>query len=418
MRLNKEQIYIKKRKVKAWGTRLLFYLCRLFPIRRNRVVVCSFEGRGGFGCNPKYVVQQLHRQAPGLEIVWYVNDMTKSFPDYIKKVSNTVWNRAYYLSTAKVWIDNYRKPYGTCKRRNQYYVNTWHANIAFKSIGLLRGDAFSNMAYLVSKNDSDMIDDVVVDSKFCEILFRKGLLYDGPYQKVGQPRCDVLYGNRSKYMEQLRKQFALPQDSKIILYAPTFREGVHNGERTVFSHVCTIDFPRMLKNLSVRFGGTWYLFTRLHPQLAAQTKENGFPTLDDKVIDVSCEDDLYEILAGVDAFLTDYSSAAMDASYCGMPVFIYADDIMQYCHDRGNLLWKFQEDTDAVVRSNPKTTPGINVVLPYPIAKDNEELEKRIYDFDEETYATALKEFQTGVGLIFDGNASKQLAIHILEQMK
>ena len=136
MRLNKEQIYIKKRKVKAWGTRLLFYLCRLFPIRRNRVVVCSFEGRGGFGCNPKYVVQQLHRQAPGLEIVWYVNDMTKSFPDYIKKVSNTVWNRAYYLSTAKVWIDNYRKPYGTCKRRNQYYVNTWHANIAFKSSGL------------------------------------------------------------------------------------------------------------------------------------------------------------------------------------------------------------------------------------------------------------------------------------------
>lgn len=32
-----------------------------------------------------------------------------------------------------------------------------------KAIGLWRGKAFSKMAYLVSKNDSDMIDRVVID---------------------------------------------------------------------------------------------------------------------------------------------------------------------------------------------------------------------------------------------------------------
>ena len=40
----------------------------------------------------------------------------------------------------------------------------------------------------------------------------------------------------------------------------------------------------------------------------------------------------------MDAFVTDYSSAAFDASETDMPVFIYADDIEKYMNDRGRLL--------------------------------------------------------------------------------
>ena len=35
------------------------------------------------------------------------------------------------------------------------------------------------MAYLVSKNDSDMIDDLVIDSDWCEQSFDKALVYEG-----------------------------------------------------------------------------------------------------------------------------------------------------------------------------------------------------------------------------------------------
>lgn len=412
--MNKESRYILKRKIKAFFQSLPFYACRVFPVNKNRITVCSFEGRGGFGCNPKYIVQKLHELYPECEIIWFVNDISKIFPDYIKKVKNTALSRAFYLTTSKIWIDNYRKPYGTCKRKGQYYINTWHANIGFKSIGLLRGNAFSKMAYLVSKNDSDMIDDVVIDSTFCDILFRKGLIYNGRYQKVGQPRCDILYGDRSFWKKRFRERFLLPEDAKIIMYAPTFREGVKNGKRVVFSEIWTIDFNRMLDSFSKRFGGKWYLCVRLHPQLAntMQYEKNN-----NNIIDVSQDDDMYELLAAMDAFITDYSSAAMDASYCGMPVFIYADDIEKYRNDRGNLLWYLQNDTEKEVRSNQQTTPNIDVVLPYPIAKNNDELENRILNFDEKKYKYAMNDFKQGVGLVFNGNASEKIAKLIINQI-
>ena len=168
-----ERNYIRYRKLKAFGNKICFVICRLFPIRQNRISVCTFEGKGGFGCNPKYIVEELHKRNTSYEFVWFVNDMQKEFPPYIKKVRNTLWSRAYWLSTSKVWIDNYRKPYGTCKRNGQYYLNTWHGTIGFKSMGLWRGKSFSKMAYLVSKNDSDMIDDAVIDSKWCEEVWPK-----------------------------------------------------------------------------------------------------------------------------------------------------------------------------------------------------------------------------------------------------
>ena len=106
----REKAYILFRRIKALGNRMCFYLCRIFPVKGNRISVCTFEGKGGFGCNPKYIVEELHRRDPSYEFVWFVNDMGKSFPEYIRKVPNTLWNRAYWLSTSKIWIDNYRKP--------------------------------------------------------------------------------------------------------------------------------------------------------------------------------------------------------------------------------------------------------------------------------------------------------------------
>ena len=103
----REENYIRYRKAKAYMNKLCFFICRIFPIRKNQISVCTFEGKSGFGCNPKYIVEELHKRNKDYEFVWFVNDIQKEFPDYIKKVPNTLWNRAYWLSTSKIWIDNY-----------------------------------------------------------------------------------------------------------------------------------------------------------------------------------------------------------------------------------------------------------------------------------------------------------------------
>ena len=81
-----EKDYIRYRKLKAFGNKLCFIICRIFPVKKNRISVCTFEGKGGFGCNPRYIVEELHRRSPEYEFVWFVNDMNKEFPSYIKKV--------------------------------------------------------------------------------------------------------------------------------------------------------------------------------------------------------------------------------------------------------------------------------------------------------------------------------------------
>ena len=55
-------------------------------------------------------------------------------------------------------------------------------------------------------------------------------------------------------------------------------------------------------------------------------------------------------------------------------------------------------------------TPEIDVVLPYSIAQDNDELENNILNFDENVYLNKMKEFEKAVGLVFDGKASIRVA--------
>ena len=402
--------YIRKRKRQAFRESLCFYACRIFPVRRNLISVCTFEGKGGFGCNPKPLVEELHRQNSKLQFVWFVNDMTKEFPDYIRKVPNTLWSRAYWLSRSKVWIDNYRKPYGTKKRKGQYYLNVNHYTIGIKCTGLWRGEGFSPMAYLVSKNDSDMIDDLVIDSKWCEEVSPKGLVYEGTYQKTGAPRCDVLYGDRSDAKSRFRKKHHIPEDAKVVLFAPTFREGAKDGKRFVFSEIWTIDFQRLLDNLEKKFGGTWYLCVRVHPQLAPTFQEYKNPEIQDRIIDESQADDMYEILAGMDAYISDYSSACFEAGFAHIPVFLYADDIQKYAKDRGALMWNIATDPRERIGNNKVMTPNFDVKLPFSLASDNEELEKDIMEFDKAKYDKVLNEFHEKVGLVFNGRASENLA--------
>ena len=52
----RESLYILYRKCRAFCNSLCFYLCRVFPVQEKLISVCTFEGKGGFGCNPKYII--------------------------------------------------------------------------------------------------------------------------------------------------------------------------------------------------------------------------------------------------------------------------------------------------------------------------------------------------------------------------
>lgn len=400
--MNSELKYTQNRIWKAKFQSIPFYVFRIFPIRRKKIVFCCIEGTTGYTCNPKYIAEELIRRRENYELVWLVNDTTKKFPKEIKKVRNTLWNRAYHLTTAHFWVDNSRKQLEVRKRKGQVYLQTWHAKLGFKPTCLDRGASFSPIAYLVSRHDSEMIDYVLSNSKWYDDTLPTGMIYDGPTIRTGSPRCDILVNDRTEIRKRVRKNYKLPMDAKILMYAPTFRGGSQGTNRRISTNQAFPNYRRLTETLEMRFGGTWYIFLRLHPQLVARNMDKnmaGKAALTDAVgslADVSRVDDMYEILAGCDAFMTDYSSAAFDAAVMKVPVFIYADDYTEYENERGRLLWDLRE-------------------LPFPLALNDDELEEQIKRFDEDAYREKLEQLFIHTEMLEDGKAAEHAAEKIEE---
>ena len=390
-----EEAYIAKRKRKAFRDSLAYYLCRVFPIKRNKIVMWTFEGSRGYCCNPKYIADELLKSnAAGetdYEIVWLTEDESSEFPNGIRKVKDTLWSRAYHLSTAKVWVSNTRTFYGTRKRIGQSYIQAWHCTLFLKPIGLFRGDLFPRIARIVSEADSDLADYVLSGSTWYDERVPKGLLYEGEILKTGTPRCDILVTKQERIRQTIRNQYDVPEQAKILLYCPTFRGGSQSTNRSVSAENTSLDLDKLLAAMKDKFGGEWYIFLRLHPQLAAKNMVYGGKSWSDKFVDVTKHQDMNELIAAADCFVTDYSSAIFEAMLLKIPCFIYADDLETYIKDRGDLMFNMEE-------------------LPFPMAADNEELLWNITVLDMNEYQTVLDRFIRAQGITEDGQASRRTA--------
>lgn len=124
---------------------------------------------------------------------------------------------------------------------------------------------------------------------------------------------------------------------------------------------------------------------------------------------------MYEILAAMDAYITDYSSACFEAGFAHIPVLIYADDIQKYAKERGALMWNIATDPRHDVGNNKNFTSKMDVKFPFPIASDNGQLEEDIMQFQRDEYDSRLDIFHEKVGLVFNGNASEKLAEAIIK---
>lgn len=396
-----EDNYIRKRKLNAWLQSIPFYLFKLFPVRKKKIVFTTIEGTTGFTCNPKYIALEiLHRNEnkegkDRWELIWLVNDMEKHFPSGIHKVRNTLINRAYHLTTARFWIDNSRKQLECRKRKGQIYIQTWHAKLGFKPTCLDRGASFSRIAYLVSKHDSDMVDYWLSNSDWYDKTLKTGSLYEGKTLRTGSPRCDILIKGTEKARKSIRKRYNLPDEARIIMYAPTFRGGSQGKERSIEAGNHSPDYKGLKKSLEDRFGGEWYILLRLHPQLVARNLDSN--TGSESVIDGSRVDDMYELLAGCDAFLTDYSSAAFDAAVMKIPIFLYCDDYFEYEKERGRLLWDLSK-------------------LPFPMAETNKDLSQKIKAFNNEEYLKDLNNLILD-NAIFENGKAAQIVVDYIETL-
>ena len=115
-------------------------LFNLLPVSDDKIVFSNFDGRG-YGCNPKYITEELLKRNANLEIVWLSNANRDFFPSKVKVVKWGSVRALYEWSTASVIVNNVRMgryfDHGFIKKSSQIYIQTWHGSMGIKKWRLI-----------------------------------------------------------------------------------------------------------------------------------------------------------------------------------------------------------------------------------------------------------------------------------------
>jgi len=366
----------------------LYYIFRIFPVRKNKIFIQNFNGKG-YGDNPKYIVEEILKCRFDFVLIWAVRpELSKDFPQAVKTVPYKSIRAIYEEVTAKIWIDNCRKQLYVRKRKAQYYIQTWHGTVNLKKVEKDVERQLSAYYVKQAKYDSNLINLFISDSKFSSGLYRSSFWYNGEIFECGSPRADILINYNQNIKDKVKKYFNIAGNTKIILYAPTFRNNFNID-------VYNINYELILSSLGGQTKEPWVFLIRMHPNIS---EKSIFFTYNDKIIDASNYGDMQELLSACDMLISDYSDCMYECALMGKPVFLYTSDYEQYKKERGFYFDLFS--------------------LPFPCAMNSGELSEKMLGFDAKIYLKLLDEFFQKVGIIKDGAASKKIVDRIAAELQ
>lgn len=369
--------------------RAFWILCRVFPVKKNKVVFQSYYGRG-YGDNPKYIAEALRQTGESIDYVWVVSDpQNTDLPACFRTVKFRSFRYIYEMSTARVWVDNSRKEY-CMKKKNQYYMQTWHGSLGMKKVENMVPERLGRDYVRMAKRDAAQ-SDVMLSS--CDTLtsdYRRFYWYpDGEVLQKGLPRNDRLLTYTDADVRRIRQALNIEEGCRLLLYAPTFRQ---DHDLSAYD----IDYRRCKEALEARFGGTWRILLRLHPNVFKLSDQISYDP--QVVINASYYSDMQELYMIADMLVTDYSSVIFDFLLVERPSLLYASDIAKYRVER-DYYFEFDE-------------------LPFTLCENNDELEKAILTFDTKAHLTAIRGFKERHGFCESGHAAEHAARWILEKIK
>lgn len=371
------------------GVMSLFHLLRVFPIKKNKVIVTVFNGRC-YDDNQKFIMEELRKLISDLDIVWVKDPQFEyELPGWIRPVKPRCWRWLYEYATAKIWASNGMEPDYFSKRKGQLYVETWHGGLGIKKVsGDIIGEYATGIKTLSLKNASDMADVFISNSDHLSIIYRRAFKFHGPIWKCGYPKNDMLVRNNPEDGERARRELGIPRNHKVLLYAPTWRLRF-TEQQQIDMKVYDLDMQRLKQALTEKFGGEWTMLIRFHSLLRPYAK--GYQEKHPDVMDVTDYQDMQQLLMATDVMVSDYSSCLFDAALRRIPCFAYATDFEQYKYEERGVYYEMEE-------------------LPFPYAKNNDEMEQNVKAFDMEEYLKKWDAFAVRMGLNETGHAAKDIA--------
>lgn len=328
----------------------MFFCNKTFGVNTFCAVFLSFYGRAYSG-NPKAISEKLHQINPDIKIIWLFqnpDEMIKIIPNYVIPLKYNSFMAFKALATSKFWIDDNLKSMVFYKSKKQIYIQTWHGDRGFKKI-------YHDSCYEEKKSftifESKRCDCGITGSNYGEKRFRSAFKYSGLLIKEGCPRNDLLIEKNPKKSKFIKHRFA-KEGEMILLFAPTFRKEFKKTNST--QKIQDIDLIRVLKALEKATNQKWLCLVKAH---IAVEGFSDIPT-SDKIIDVSKDQDMNELLLISDLLITDYSSCAGDFALLKKPIILFQSDREKYINEDKTLNFKL-EDSPFIVAMNQKELENV-----------------------------------------------------------
>lgn len=285
----------------------------------NNLVLLSGHGRK-YNDSPRAIFEYMIKDPKykHLTFVWALEEPEKVKIPRCKKVKAD--SLSYFITAlkAKYWI--------TCvnierslkfKKKNTIYLNTWHG-VAINEMGnAVKGRKDFDWSY---------IDYVCYSGEYeKQIIIRDFNAKEKNMLPSGLPRNDELYHVSKDKIKKIRKKLEIPEDKKIILYAPTWRDSTDFGES--YQLIPPINWEKWRNELSDQY----VVLLRTH---AYTTKLMGVE-FNDFIRDCSSYPNVNHLLMAADVMISDYSSIIFDYAILGKPILCFGYDYEQYSKYRG-----------------------------------------------------------------------------------
>lgn len=293
------------------------------PVNPKQILFMSFGGQKYDAC-PKAIYEKIASDPffKDYRLIWSFTEPSK-FDIKVEKVKTD--SLKFYITalSSKIWINNSSVERGLHLKRNETIeINTWHGTPLKKlgcdintSSGYYGDSQTKGKTFYCSQSEYDR----EIYSRVFNVSKENVWLCD-------LPRNDELVNPDTRKIPEIKKTLGIPQDKKIILYAPTFREFARDT-----LNCCYLKPPVDLEKWKKELGNEYFLLFRAHYEVinVLGISDNDF------VKNVSSYPNLNDLFLITDILISDYSGTYFDFSVTGKPMLNFAYDYEEYSQKRG-----------------------------------------------------------------------------------
>ena len=298
----------------------------------KKIWLFSSVGNSHYNYNSRYLFEYVKDHLPEIQPYFVINDPV------LREKLKEEYGKEYFIETrsaegirkalrAGVWFTSAGLPiYGQHLNRDRLIVNLWHG-VPLKKIALLDPNLKASSRIYFHKIFTENYTHILTTADTLIPVMSRSFDVKPELVRVwGQPRNDVMFvlNDRDALLKGIYR--GLPEYRKLILYAPTFRDG---GRTRLFP------FPDYDKKQLEQFLEEHQIILFLRTHIQEQESTNRY--LSDRVKYLGNEEaeDIACVLNIFDLLVTDYSSIYIDYLLLDRPEIFLPYDKEAYLADRG-----------------------------------------------------------------------------------